>query len=124
MGKAGLRRLAGLGVLLALAACAPNSSAVRPPAAPTALVAPPPAPLAIEDSPTPTWQPRAAPDQCGAGPLQSLVGRPKEEIPIPLEPGRRRVVCTSCPMTQDYSAERQTIQFDAATGRVTSVACD
>ena len=79
------------------------------------------APMAAPRAYTPP--PRPTPDACGAAELQSLVGRPKEEIPVPLEPGRRRVVCTTCPTTQDYSPSRQTIQFDATTGKVTSVTC-
>ncbi|MFI4977002.1 MAG: hypothetical protein ACHP84_20920, partial [Caulobacterales bacterium] len=62
-------------------------------------------------------------DSCGAAQLQSLVGKPRTEIPIPLEPSLRRVACTTCPITQDYSPSRQTILFDAETGLVTSVKC-
>ncbi|HEX7761946.1 MAG TPA: peptidase inhibitor I78, partial [Caulobacteraceae bacterium] len=67
--------------------------------------------------------PAPAPDQCGAGGLQYLVGHAKTEIPIPLRPDMRRVVCTTCPMTQDYVPGRQTVLFDAATGAVTAIKC-
>jgi hypothetical protein len=109
MGEAGVRRIA---VVLALAfatSCAPTEPPTPPP--PVVYAPPPPAP-----PPPPV-------DQCGAVPLQSLVGRPRTEIPVPLVPGLRRVLCTTCPMTRDYLASRQTILFDATTGLITSVSC-
>ncbi|MEO8811527.1 MAG: hypothetical protein ABI376_01270 [Caulobacteraceae bacterium] len=63
-------------------------------------------------------------DQCGADPLRYLVGRPRTEIPVPVDPGRRRVICTTCPMTREYIAGRLTILYDARNDQVTSVACD
>ena len=66
---------------------------------------------------------RTATDQCGASDLRYLVGRPKSEIPVPVDPGNRRVLCAGCPMTEDYSPMRQTILYAADTGLVTSVAC-
>jgi hypothetical protein len=116
MGNAGLRLAPAVGVLAWLAACA---SPAPPPPAP----APPPPPVAQAAPPPPPKPPPPAPDQCGAADLQYLVGKPKTEIPIPLRPGMRRVVCTTCPMTQDYAPGRQTVLFDAATGLVTSVKC-
>jgi len=119
MGEAGVRVLAAFAALLCLASCAapPATPSRAPPrAAPSATPSPlppepaPPAPLRLDD-------------QCGAVPLQSLVGKPETEIPIPLEPGHRRVVCTTCPMIEDYRPDRQTIFFDAATGLVTAVKC-
>jgi len=52
-----------------------------------------------------------------------LIGKPRTDIPVPVNPGRRRVVCSTCPMTQDYSPTRQTIIFDADTGIVKEVKC-
>ncbi|OYX30918.1 MAG: hypothetical protein B7Y99_11170 [Caulobacterales bacterium 32-69-10] len=83
-----------------------------PPAAPIRL---PPAPISVAPPPPP--------DQCGAYELTGLVGKPRSEIPVPLIPSRRRVVCTTCPRTQDFNPGRMTIEYDAATGRVTSVTC-
>ena len=50
-------------------------------------------------------------------------GRPRTEIPVPIDPGRRRVVCSTCVMTQDYIASRLTIMYDSSTGLVKSVRC-
>jgi hypothetical protein len=74
---------------------------------------------------TPPPPPRPAPpkDACGAGPLQYLIGRPRTEIPVPVDPGRRRVVCSTCMITQDYIASRLTIVYDSGTGLVKSVRC-
>ncbi|MGA0600892.1 proteinase inhibitor i78 [Caulobacter sp. KR2-114] len=121
MAKAGLTRLkAGLAAagFVWLAACATDqpprpAPALPPPPPPAAQPAPPPAPK----------PPPPAPDQCGASGLQGLIGHQKTEIPIPLEPRLRRVVCTTCPVTQDFVPNRQTIRFDAATGTITSITC-
>ncbi len=117
MGAAGLKRAMALAALLALAACAsPPASTPLPPLPP-----PPPVPAA---PPAPEPATPAPADRCGARDLQYLVGRPRTEIPVPVEPGHRRVACTTCPMTRDYREDRQTILFDEASGLVTSVACN
>jgi len=75
----------------------------------------------------PTHSPVAAApvqrDQCGAAEVQNLLGRPRTEIPIPLDPGRQRVACTTCPVTMDYSPERLNFFFDAATGAIKEIRC-
>ncbi len=111
MGKAGVKKVLAFASLLAWA----GSAAAQP--------YPPPPPSSPPPSSPPAYSPRPASDQCGARDLQYLVGRPTTEIPIPVEPGRRRVICTTCPITPEYFSFRQTILFDAATGRVTSVTC-
>lgn len=116
MGAAGVRRSIILGAVFLLAACTTPAPAPPPPAPqPQVAVAAPP--------PLPPPPPAPAPDQCGASELQDLVGKPRTDIPIPLEPGRRRVACTTCPLTQDYVAGRQTILYNSQTGLVTSVKC-
>lgn len=62
-------------------------------------------------------------DTCGAASLQYLVGKPRTDIPVPLDPATRRVVCSTCITTQEYRADRQTIVFDSNTGLVKSVTC-
>ena len=99
-----------------------NSPAAPPPAAPPARPRAPPisiAPPPISIPPAPV----APPDMCGAWELQGVVGKSRREIPVPVQPNRRRVVCTTCPRTMDYNPTRMTIEYDAATDRVTKVAC-
>ena len=62
-------------------------------------------------------------DQCGAADLQNLVGRPRTEIPVPLDPRRQRVACTTCPMTDDVDPTRLNFLFDAQSGRIRQVRC-
>ncbi len=79
-------------------------------------------PPRLSQAPRVTY-PQQNPDACGARSLQYLVGRPRTEIPVPLQPSMRRVVCTTCPMTQDFAPLRQTILFDADSGVVREVRC-
>ncbi|MDB5430712.1 MAG: peptidase inhibitor [Caulobacter sp.] len=112
MGEAGVKRLIVLGLsLAALGACA--SPAPPPPPPPPRPVAPPPPPPA----------PPQAPDTCGARPLQSLIGKNKSEIPVPVDMSKRRVYCSSCAITMDYRADRLNIVFDPETGIVKEVKC-
>ncbi|MDP1632018.1 MAG: I78 family peptidase inhibitor [Caulobacter sp.] len=104
-----MRALALIGVF-ALAACGST---------PQAAVTPP----AISHAPTMPLPPPPPPDSCGANRLQGLVGKPKTEIPVPVDPSRRRVACTTCPVTLDYRPERLNIFFDAETGIVKEVKC-
>jgi hypothetical protein len=67
--------------------------------------------------------PPPKPDLCGASALTYLVGRPRTEIPVPVDPAGRRVSCTTCAETEEPSETRQSILFDAETGLVTSVGC-
>ncbi len=62
-------------------------------------------------------------DMCKAEPLQWLVGKPKTEIPVPVEVANRRVTCTTCPVTEDYSPYRLNIFFNAETDLVETVRC-
>jgi hypothetical protein len=105
-----MKRMALAAMLLGLAACSTPAPDAPPPPAP-----PPPPPAA------PTPQPVA--DTCGARQHQHLVGRPRSEIPVPLNPDRQRVACTTCPVTMDFSAERLNFFFDAQTGLIKEVRC-
>ncbi|MDB5421472.1 MAG: hypothetical protein JWR59_1419 [Brevundimonas sp.] len=62
-------------------------------------------------------------DLCKAADLQWLVGKNKREIPVPVDVVNRRVVCSSCAVTMDYSPYRQNIFFNAQTDIVESVRC-
>ncbi|HEV2363384.1 MAG TPA: hypothetical protein VGS12_04210 [Caulobacteraceae bacterium] len=113
-------RFAPAALAMTLAGCAvppPKPVQPAPPAGPVALSLPAPPPLNI---PAP---PRPPPDWCGAARLQWLVGRPTSDIPVPVYPGGRRVLCATCPDEGGYSATRLTILFDAPSGRVTAVRC-
>jgi hypothetical protein len=114
-------------VLIAgLALLAGCSSEPKPaPAAPPPPPPPPPPPAAISLPAAPiSVAPPPPPDQCGAYELTGLVGKPRTEIPVPLNPARRRVVCTTCPKTMDFRPDRLTIEYDAGTGLVTKVGCN
>jgi len=91
-------RLAAAAALLAICACSPQPR--LPIALPRTDGQPPVRPSAPPPAPAP------AADSCGARPLQSLIGRPRTEIPVPIHPERQRVMCTTCPMTMDYNAGR------------------
>lgn len=62
-------------------------------------------------------------DVCRAGDLQWLVGKSRTEIPVPVDVVNRRVTCTTCPVTQDYSPHRLNIFFNERTGIVEQVRC-
>lgn len=112
---------------LVLAACASSveKPPPPPPPPPPAPAKPPPQPLAVPAPPKVSVPPvqQAGADTCGATDLLSLIGRPRTEIPVPVNPSRRRVLCTTCPMTRDFRQDRLTILFDADTGRVTKLMC-
>jgi len=128
-------RKAWLALALLLAACTPHYPSRTPPAAAPAPAppAPPPQPLPPSQPPQSLQPPRVdtpppAPrvtvrDQCGASDLQGLVGRPRTEIPIPVDPNRQRVACTTCPVTLDYNPQRLNFCFDAQTGILKEIRC-
>jgi hypothetical protein len=128
--------LAGLALLAA--GCAPTYPVVAQNPmieahAPPASVAPAPQPQSQGETPVPpprsplpqsTSQSGAQRrDQCGAAELQTLVGRPRTEIPVPLDPRRQRVACTSCPAADDTDPARLNFLFDAQTGRIRQIRC-
>ncbi len=115
----GSLRIAAIVAALALGACA-GPQGPAPTAAPAAAAPAPPPPPPVAAAPAPPAKPR---DSCGASELQYLVGKPRTEIPVPVNPAMRRVVCSTCMITQDFVASRQTITYDVRTGLVTSVRC-
>lgn len=62
-------------------------------------------------------------DLCKARDHQYLVGKLKSEIPVPVEVVNRRVVCTTCPVTMDFSPYRLNFFFNAETNIVEQVRC-
>jgi hypothetical protein len=108
-----VRALVSVLGLMALFACATPEPEAPP--------APPPPPPKVEaPAPMPAEEPK---DSCGARPLQYLVGRPKGEIPVPVDPTKRRVTCSTCAVTMDYREDRLNIVFDVDTGIITQVKC-
>lgn len=62
-------------------------------------------------------------DTCRASTYATLVGKDRKLTP-PAPVGQVvRVVCTTCPMTMDFNAERLNIFYDAKTGIVTRLSC-
>jgi hypothetical protein len=105
----------GLIALTALAACSTPASDA-------------PAPRAVEEAglnqPVGTRNPQSpTADLCRAGEMQWLVGQPRTEIPVPVDVVNRRVTCTTCPVTEEFSPYRLNIFFNARTDRVEQVRC-
>ena len=62
------------------------------------------------------------PDRCGARELGWLVGKPKAEIPVPVNLGNRRVICVACERGPAVN-ERLSIYVDPDTDVVQQVGC-
>ncbi|MFN3816075.1 hypothetical protein [Brevundimonas sp.] len=78
---------------------------------------------AAATQPVGTRMPQMDGDLCRAAELQNIVGQPRTEIPVPVDVINRRVTCTTCPITEDYSPYRLNIFFDQNTGIVEEVRC-
>ncbi len=98
--------------LLALGGCSttPEPQAPPPAPAPAPPIAPAPPSVTVADT-------------CGARPLQSLIGHPRTDIPVPVRPELQRVACTTCPVTMDFNPERLNFFFDAGTGLIREIRC-
>ena len=104
------RTIAAIGLALLLGACTTSPEDTEPP----------PTPPRPQPAPAPPPPPA---DRCGAAQLQHLVGRARSEIPIPVDPSRQRVACTTCPVTLDYNERRLNFFFDAQTGIIREIRC-
>ena len=105
---------------LLLAACTGPAYPVSGPVAPSPPVAPP---TAVARLATPIPRPAETVKECGAAALQGLIGRPRTEVPVPLDPGRQRVACTTCPAADNVDPGRLNSLFDAQTGLIKDVRC-
>lgn len=79
--------------------------------------------LAEASQPVGTHMPDGDGDLCKAREHQYLVGQPTSRIPVPVEVVNRRVACTTCPVTQDFSPYRLNFFFNAKTDLVEQVRC-
>ena len=100
-------RFALLAILLGTGCATPPPVAGTPPASPPAEPSTPP----------------ANEDTCGAAAYSSYLGRDYRQVPPAPEGRTFRVVCTTCAMTKDYSAQRLNFFYDASTGKVVRLAC-
>lgn len=101
-----MHRLATLALLaLALSACQ------SPP--------PPEAPATAASAGIPT----GADDTCGAAAHAALVGKDYQSVPAAPAGKIIRVVCSTCPMTMDYNAERINVIYDEKTGVIGKLNC-
>lgn len=126
MGKGGVRLAMAAAVAVLLASCSSSTSAPAPAAPPppaVALPAPEVLDRAAADQPIGSRMPQIDGDLCHAAELQNLVGQPRTEIPVPVDVINRRVTCTTCPITEDYSPYRLNIFYDQQTGIVEEVRC-
>lgn len=114
-------------ILLALAVVAGCAAPSYPVIAPPAASPPATSPTTPQQAPprrSPIRPPQVSVnDQCGAAAQQGLIGRPRTEVPIPIDPGKQRVACTTCPVTLDYRPDRLNFFFDAETGKIKEVRC-
>lgn len=78
---------------------------------------------AEQSQPVGTRMPQTDADLCKADENQWLIGKPRTEIPVPVDVINRRVACTTCPITEDYSPYRLNIFYNQQTGLVETVRC-
>lgn len=120
-----LKKTLAFGLMAAgLYGCASPPEPTPPAHTPPPVVHAPPSQTPVPQKPAraPEYKPLAN-DTCGAQPLQHLIGKPRTDIPVPLYPDKRRVVCSTCVVTQEFRADRQTIVFDTDSGIIRSVKC-
>jgi hypothetical protein len=67
--------------------------------------------------------PPTSEDTCGAATYASRLGNDYREVPAAPAGRTFRVVCTTCAMTKDYSAQRLNFFYDASTGKVVRLTC-
>lgn len=127
LGKGGLILTLGA---LAVAACAappPNATITTrtaahsnyPPVTPAAPASPTERPYLSE----PGIRNASGVAMCKADEFQWLIGKPRTEIPVPVDVVNRRVACTTCPITEDYSPYRLNIFYNQRTGLIEQVRC-
>ena len=85
------------------------------------------APAIVEEAeanqPVGSHMPDGEADLCKAADYQYLIGKHRNEIPVPVEVVNRRVTCTTCAVTMDFNPNRLNIVFDEASGVIREVKC-
>ena len=81
--------------------------------------------LAASCAPMPPASASAEQDltQCKADQYQQYIGRQRSELPAKPVDANWRVVCSTCPMTMDFHAERMNVVYDEKTNVITRVFC-
>ncbi|WP_144259512.1 I78 family peptidase inhibitor [Methylocystis sp. ATCC 49242] len=60
---------------------------------------------------------------CEAEGLERFIGKPVKELQR-IRTIDVRYVCSTCPATMDFSAQRLTVVYDRSTGRITELSCN
>lgn len=84
-----------------------------------ACAAPPP----VANTPPGPAFPPASEDTCRAATFASYLGKNYREVPPAPEDLSFRIVCTTCAMTEDFSAQRLNFLYDASSGKVMRLTC-
>ena len=100
------------------------------PAAPATVAAPAPATTAPPvDTPQPgepeplATLPTEEEDTCGAAEYSVWLGQEHQRLPEAPAGKVVRVVCSTCPMTMDFNAERLNVFYDEKTSLITRLSC-
>jgi len=60
---------------------------------------------------------------CGAEGFERYIGKPVKALKR-VRKTNVRYVCSICPATMDFSAERLTVVYDRSSGRITELGCN
>ncbi len=86
----------------------------------TACASPPP--VTVAPPPGPALPPAGA-DTCRAATYASYLGQDHRQVPPAPDGLTFRVACTTCAVTEDFSAQRLNFFYDAASGKVVQLTC-
>ena len=86
----------------------------------TACASPPPVTVTPPSGPA---LPPAGEDTCRAASFASYVGRDYRDVPPAPDGLTFRVACTTCAVTEDFSAQRLNFFYDEKTGRIVRLTC-